>query len=194
MRSSRRGLASNELLSTALDKTNAVTVWVTHVHLAIAPALIGRFEINHDTFGLEFSMKFVYIFDPKKDHAPRHTVARKRRNMQLNVVSHEAHVAWIRLRFVNAIREQLGESQTFAIKLFGRSDGVHMQDWNRELKHYIASRKVDNGGVDAGERHHAPSISTKLVAKQAIEPRVKRFVRLCRRWNARSPNASANIR
>ena len=37
-------------------------------------------------------------------------------------------------------------------------------------------KEGSNGGVDAGERQHEPTESTKQVEKQAIEPRVQRFV------------------
>src|SRR5262249_38776741 len=41
---------------------------------------------------------------------------------------------------------------------------------------WLSILKRANGGVDAGERHHATIKSTKQVEKQAIEPRVQRFV------------------
>jgi succinylglutamate desuccinylase len=47
---------SKRVLSTAMDKTNAVTIWIMDVHFAIAPALFSRFEINDDTFGNQFFM------------------------------------------------------------------------------------------------------------------------------------------
>ena len=39
-----------------------------------------------------------------------------------------------------------------------------------------ATKVAPNGGVDAGERQHETTKSTKQIEKQAIEPRVQRFV------------------
>ena len=50
-------------LSAAMYKTNAVPIWIMDVHFAIAPALIGRLEVNDDTHGLQFFMEHIHIFD-----------------------------------------------------------------------------------------------------------------------------------
>src|SRR4030095_5896380 len=72
---------SKRVLSTAMDKTNAVTIWIMDVHFAIAPALISRFHINDDASGLQFFIERIHIFDPKKDYSARHSITSKRGNM-----------------------------------------------------------------------------------------------------------------
>ena len=47
---------AHDLLSTTMNKTKAVTIRIVDVHFAIAPALVSRFQINDDTFGLQFFM------------------------------------------------------------------------------------------------------------------------------------------
>src|ERR1043166_1567054 len=123
-----------------MAKTNAVIVRIMDVHFAIAPALISRFEINRDTFGFQFFMELVHIFDANKDHSAGHSIARKRGNMQLNIVARQSHVARIRSLFVESISKLSGESQTIAIELLGSGRAAHMQNRNREFEHYITSK------------------------------------------------------
>jgi hypothetical protein len=68
---------ANDLLSTTMHKTNAVTIWIMDVHFAIAPALISWFEINDDTCDLQFFMERIHVFDSKKDYSARHSITRK---------------------------------------------------------------------------------------------------------------------
>src|SRR6478672_10081033 len=77
----------SDLLSTVMHKTNAVTVWIMDVHLAIAPTLISRFEINDNTCGLQFFVELIHIFDPEKDYSASDSITRKRGSMQFNVVA-----------------------------------------------------------------------------------------------------------
>ena len=107
------------LLSTAMHKTNAVTIWIMDVHFAIAPALISRFEINDDTSGLQFFMERIHIFDPKKDYSARHPITRKRGNMHLNVVTRQAHVTGIGTT-KRSIGKSLPKTETVTVKLFRR--------------------------------------------------------------------------
>ena len=112
-------LASNDSLSTAMHETNAVTIGIMDVHFAIAPALISRFEINDNTGGLQFFMERVQIVDPKKDYSARHSIARKRGNMYLNVVARQTHVTWIGAT-KRSIGKHLPKTETITVKLFGR--------------------------------------------------------------------------
>src|SRR5215471_7941197 len=109
-------LRFSNLLSTAMDKTNAVTVWIMDVHFAIAPALISRFQINGDFAGLQFFMERIHIFDPQKDHSARHSITRKRGNVQLNIVTRQAHVTRIGTT-KRSIGKSLSKTETVTVKL-----------------------------------------------------------------------------
>ena len=68
-------LASNDLLSTAVDKANTVAIGITHVHLTISPCLIRRLEVNRHTFRLEFGVQRIYIFYDKEHNAAEYSIA-----------------------------------------------------------------------------------------------------------------------
>ena len=106
-------------LFTAMDKTNAVVVWIMNVHFAIAPALIRWFEINSDTLRLQLLVEFINILHPDKDHAAGYAVTGKRGKVEFDVVTRHAHVArvcapkW-------SIRKGLFKTKTLTVKLFRR--------------------------------------------------------------------------
>jgi len=118
------------VLSTAMDKANAVTVWIMDVHFAVAPGLIGRFQIDDDALCLQFLMEFIHILNSNKNHAARYSITRKRGNVQLNIVTRQTHVARIRLFVVKSISELPGETQMFAIELLRCGRSAHVQDRN----------------------------------------------------------------
>jgi hypothetical protein len=55
-------LPCNNVLATAVHETKAVTVGLIHIHLAVSPGLIRRFEINRDAFRDKFRMQPIHIF------------------------------------------------------------------------------------------------------------------------------------
>ena len=72
-----------------MHKSNAVIVWIADIHFAIAPALIGRFEIDRDTFFSEFFKKLIDIPHHQKDHTSGNAITRERRNVQPNVITRD---------------------------------------------------------------------------------------------------------
>src|SRR6476659_8960063 len=102
-----------------MDKTNAVVIWIMDVHFAIAPALIRRFHIKKDTFGLQFFVELINILDPDKDNAPSHSITGKRGKMQFDVVARQAHVTRLSAA-KRSIRKSLPKSENSTIKRFRR--------------------------------------------------------------------------
>jgi hypothetical protein len=102
-----------------MDKTNAVVIWIMNVHFAIAPALIRRFQIDNDIFGLQLFVELINILDPDKDDAPSHSITGKRGKMEFDVVTRQAHVTRISAA-KRSIRKSLPKSETSTIKLFRR--------------------------------------------------------------------------
>src|ERR1041384_7078873 len=100
-----------------MHKTNAVAIWIMYVHFAIAPALIRRFQINDNTCGLQFFMERINIFDANKDYSARHSVTRKRGNMDLNIVTRQAHVTGISTT-KRSIGKSLPKTETVTVKFF----------------------------------------------------------------------------
>src|SRR5262252_5862573 len=102
-----------------MDKTNAVIVRIMDVHFAIAPALVGRFEINEQTLRLQFLMKFIDVLNPNKDDPARHAIAGKRGNVQFNLVTLQSHIARIGAT-ERSISKSLRKTETVTVKLFRR--------------------------------------------------------------------------
>jgi hypothetical protein len=111
---------SNELLDTIVDEANAVAINILHVHFPVAPALVGRWENDWDAFRDEFRMQEVDVFDDDENYTAGNPVARKRRNMELDFVTRQAHVARIWIRFVDSVRKRLFEAKAI-IKLLSRN-------------------------------------------------------------------------
>src|SRR5690349_24636344 len=100
-----------------MDKTNAVLVRIMHVHFAITPALISRFQSNDDAFGLELFVEVINTFHSDKDRAAGYSISGKRGKMEFNVVTRQTHVARISAA-KRPIRKRLLKAETSTVKLF----------------------------------------------------------------------------
>ena len=62
-------------LAATMDEADAIFIFIAHIHLAIAPALICRFEIYCHTLRPELFMQLVYVFNNQENNAAWNSVA-----------------------------------------------------------------------------------------------------------------------
>jgi len=84
-----------------------------HQHIIVD----GR--LNDNTCGVQFFMELINIFDANKDYSARHSITRKRGNMDLNIVTRQAHVTGISTT-KRSIGKSLPKTETVTVKFFRR--------------------------------------------------------------------------
>src|SRR5213594_235645 len=129
---------------TLTDETQAVAVGVLHIHLAVAPRLVGRLKIDPDMLADQVFVQRIDVVHQQVHDATGNPVTREGRDVQPGIVACQPDVAGVRFGRVNAIREVPAEAEPVAIGVLRRRRTTYMEDGDRQLEQMTPPLVMDS--------------------------------------------------